>query len=249
MSIDFEELDYQETPLGGISLRRRADPRLGGEIVYEVRLGEEFLMSSRFTVSETQLAKLGLAALDGAGWDVVVGGLGLGYTAAAVLESASVKSLTVIEMLRPVIEWHRKGLVPLGRLLASDQRCSLVQADFFQWAASGLGKSDAKGPTHRVHAVLLDIDHSPSHWLTASNGAFYSGEGLRSLAGKLHSSGVFAMWSDDPPENRFIRLLDAVFASCEAHVVSFPNPYSGGDSASTVYVARMPSETAVTLPA
>jgi hypothetical protein len=47
MTIDFEELDYQKTPLGEISLRRRAEPRLGGQIVYEVKLGDEFLMSRR----------------------------------------------------------------------------------------------------------------------------------------------------------------------------------------------------------
>ena len=243
MSIVFEELDYQETPLGGISLRRRADPRLGGEIIYEVKLGEEYLMSSRFIISETQLAKLGLAALDGVGWDVVVGGLGLGYTARAALEFASVQTLTVIEMLRPVIEWHQKGLVPLGRLLPSDPRCSLVEADFFQWATSDMGALEGKGPTHRVHAALLDIDHSPSNWLTEENAAFYSEHGLRSLADKLHASGVFALWSNAPPEDHFTRLLHAVFASCEAHVVSFPNPYTGGVSASTIYVARMASET------
>lgn len=241
MSILFEELDYQETPLGAISLRRRADPRLGGEMVYEVKLGDEFLMSSRFTVSETQLAKLGLAALDGTGWDVVVGGLGLGYTASAALEFASVESLIVIELLRPVIEWHQKGLVPLGRSLPSDPRCALVQGDFFQWATSDGDGVGGKGPTRRVHAILLDIDHSPSHWLAAENGTVYSEDGLRCLASKLHSKGVFALWSNDPPDDRFIRRLQAVFALCEAHVVSFPNPYMGGDSASTIYVAQTAS--------
>ena len=86
MMIDFEELDYQKTPLGEISLRRRAEPRIEGGIVYEVKLGDEFLMTSLFTASEIQLARLGLAALKGPDLDIVVGGLGLGYTAAAVLE-------------------------------------------------------------------------------------------------------------------------------------------------------------------
>ena len=78
MALEFEELDYQETPLGEISLRRRSEPRLDGTIVYEVKLGDEFLMSSLFTASEIQLARLVLAALDGAELDIVVGGLGLG---------------------------------------------------------------------------------------------------------------------------------------------------------------------------
>ena len=238
MTLDFEELDYQETLLGGISLRRRADPRLGGEIVYEIKLGDEFLMSSLFTTSETQLAKLGLAALEGSGLDIVVGGLGLGYTAAAALENTSVRSLMVIEVMEPVIDWHRRGLVPLGKALVSDPRCTLVHADFFELASSSGGGFDLADPTRLVHAVLLDIDHSPSHWLAPENSTFYSALSLRSLADKLHPSGVFGLWSNDPPDAEFTRLLDAVFASSESHVVTFLNRYSGGESSSTIYLAH-----------
>ncbi len=238
MALDFEELDYQETPLGAISLRRRADPRLGGEIVYEVKLGDEFLMSSLFTTSEIQLARLGLAALEGAGLDIVVGGLGLGYTAAAALEDTSVRSLIVIEVMGPVIDWHRRGLVPIGRALVSDPRCTLVHADFFEWASSSAGGFDRAAPTRRVHAVLLDIDHSPSHWLAPGNSAFYSVPGLWSLADKLHPGGIFGLWSNDPPDAEFTRLLDAVFRSSESHIVTFPNRYTGGESSSTIYLAH-----------
>ncbi len=104
MTVEFEELDFQETPLGDISLRRRSELRLAGKIVYEVKLGDEFLMSSLFTDAEIQLARLGLAALEGPDLDIVVGGLGLGYTAAAVLEDPSVASLMVIEVMEPVID-------------------------------------------------------------------------------------------------------------------------------------------------
>lgn len=131
MTFEFEELDFQKTPLGEISLRRRAEPRLEGKILYEVKLGDEFLMSSLFTDAEIQLARLGLAALEGTGLDVVVGGLGLGYTAVAALENPSVRSLMVVEVMEPVIAWHRRGLVPLGKELVSDPRCTLVHADFF----------------------------------------------------------------------------------------------------------------------
>jgi spermidine synthase len=238
MTSDFEELDYQKTPLGEISLRRRADPRLAGEILYEVKLGDEFLMSSRFTSAEIQLARLGLAALEGDNLDIVVGGLGLGYTAVAVLENPSVRSLLVVEVMGPVIEWHRRGLVPLGPTLVSDPRCTLVQADFFEIASSSSGGFDRAEPTRQVHAVLLDIDHSPSHWLNPENSAFYKVSGLRHLADKLHPGGLFGLWSNDPPDVEFIRLLDTVFHSCEARIVTFPNPYSGGESSNTVYLAH-----------
>ena len=238
MTFLFEELDFQETPLGDISLRRRSEPMLEGRIVYEVKLGDEFLMSSLFTASEIQLARLGLAALEGADLEIVVGGLGLGYTARATLESSSVRSLMVVEVMEAVIDWHRRGLVPLGNDLTSDPRCTLVHADFFALAASSGGGFDRAAPNRLAHAVLLDIDHSPSHWLNPGNSAFYTTPGLRNLADKLHPGGIFGLWSNDPPEDEFTRLLETAFQSSESHIVSFPNPYSGGESSCTVYVAH-----------
>src|SRR5258708_33848772 len=121
MSALFEELDYRDTPIGALSLRRRRELRLGVD-VFEIKLGEEFLMSSLFTASEIALARLGLAELAGDNLDVLVGGLGLGYTARAVLGHARVGSLVVIEALGAVIAWHRGGLVPRGAATASDPR-------------------------------------------------------------------------------------------------------------------------------
>jgi spermidine synthase len=95
MSALFEELDYRATPIGALSLRRRRELRLGVD-VFEIKLGEDYLMSSQFTASEIALARLGLAELSGRNLDVAVGGLGLGYTARAVLEHAQVGSLLVV---------------------------------------------------------------------------------------------------------------------------------------------------------
>ena len=238
MLLDFEELDYQQTPLGDISLRRRSEPRLDGKILYEVKLGEEFLMSSLFTEAEVQLARLGLAELSDNELDIVVGGLGLGYTAVAALENPSVRSLNVIEVMAPVIDWHQRGLVPLGKELVSDPRCGLIHADFFEVATSTSTGFDGSDSIKPVHAVLLDIDHSPSHWLNPGNSVFYSQQGLGKLAEKLHPGGIFGLWSNDPVEADFMRLLDSVFESSQSHIVTFPNPYLGGESSNTVYLAR-----------
>src|SRR4051812_36307410 len=113
MSLYFEELDFRPTPMGALSLRRRRQLSTGID-VYEIKLGDEFLMSSLFTVAEIALARLGLGALQRTALDVVVGGLGLGYTAQAVLEDKRVRSLVVVDALPEVIEWHERGLLPLG---------------------------------------------------------------------------------------------------------------------------------------
>lgn len=240
MTFILEELDYQKTPLGDISLRRRSEPKLNDEILYEVKLGDEFLMSSLFTEAEIQLSKLGLAALKKTGHkydlDIVVGGLGLGYTAVAVLEDPAVRSLMVIDVMEPVIKWHQQGLVPLGNELTSDPRTKLVHADFFALAASE--SFDLSDPSGQIHAVLLDIDHSPSHWLNAENSSFYTAESLQSLSDKLHPGGLFGLWSNDPPETEFIDLLESVFESSESHIVTFTNPYKNTDSTNTVYLAH-----------
>ena len=153
MSRLFEEIDRRDTPIGEISVRRRLEPTLQVD-VYEVKLGDEHLMSSIFTVAEEELARLGLAAVDPScgpdGLDVVVGGLGLGYTARTALEDDRVRSLHVVEKLAAVIEWQQEGIFPDSAALTGDPRTRLVEADFFAGVADGTpfsaGEADRRRP-------------------------------------------------------------------------------------------------------
>ncbi len=220
----FEELDWRQTPIGEISLRRRLEPTLQVE-VHEVLLGEEYLMSSLFTVAEVELARLGLAAARGEQLDVVVGGLGLGWTARTALQDPRVRTLHVVEALPEVVEWHERGLLPHAQELTGDPRTRFVRGDFFTLE---LPYADV---------VLLDVDHSPRHVLHPSHAAFYTAAGLSRLAARLHPGGVFALWSDDPPDEQFLAVLGQVLPDPQAHVVAFANPLTGGESSNTVYVA------------
>lgn len=232
----FEEIDYCECPLGEIILRRRKIVSLGGEIVYDVILNDEFLMCSLFHAAEDALADLGLEILAEPAADVIVGGLGLGYTAAAALRHAKVRSLAVVEFLEPVIRWHREGLLPVDPQPDKDPRTTLVHADFFALAAAGNG-FDPERPGAKAHAILLDIDHTHSHWLNPRHAAFYTHDGLSRVRDVLHPGGVFAMWADGLPDAKFVTLLNEVFGTAEGRTVSFPNPHTGGESTSTVYLA------------
>ncbi len=234
----FEELDFRETPIGDLILQRRKYLQLDGQVVYEVKLGDAFLMSSMFHVVEVALSKLGLAALDGEGWDVVVGGLGLGYTAVAALEFPQVKELLVVDALESVIDWHERELVPLGKTMNEDARCRYVLGDFFALAGEPEKGFDPKHPGRKFHAVLLDIDHSPSNLLDPRNAAFYTREGLAKMAEQLFDGGVFGLWSDDVPHEGFTADLESVFQSVETHIVEFENPLLETVSKSTVYVAK-----------
>lgn len=235
MSALFEELDRQPTPIGEISLRRRLEPVLRVEI-YEAKLDDEFLMSSLFTASEIALASLALSDAEGDDLDVVVGGLGLGYTARAVLEDPRVRSLAVVEALTAVIGWHDQELLPDAAALTTDPRCRFVEGDFFAMVAGDEGFGPLVPP--RVHVIAVDIDHSPRHLLEPRHATFYEPAGLARVGDLLHPGGVFALWSDDPPDDELIAAADRAFGSCVAHVVPFPNPYTGDESACTVYVCR-----------
>jgi spermidine synthase len=230
-----EELAASETPMGLLTLRRRLEPSLGVD-VFEVKLGDEYLMSSQFTTAEIELARLGLAEIVGTELDVVVGGLGLGYTAMAALRDPRVRSLVIVETLGEVIDWHRDGLLADVAELTSDPRTRLVHGDFFALAGT-LAGFDPETPGQRYHAILVDIDHSPRHVLSERHRPFYAVDGLRELTRHLHPGGVFALWSNDPPDDAFGRDLAEVFTSVEAHEVTFRNHYTRGESANTVYVA------------
>jgi spermidine synthase len=232
----FEELAWRSTPLGEISLRRRHDPVVDAE-AYEVKLDDEFLMSSLFTVAEIELARRGLATLDGDALDVVVGGLGLGYTAITALADQRIRSLLVIDAVEEVIAWHQRGLLPFAAALTADTRCRLAHGDFFSLTADPAGYHPDQ-PGRPVHAVLVDIDHSPRHLLHPGHAPFYTHDGLRRLARHLHPGGVFGLWSNDPPDAQFIAVLADVFATARAEVVEFGNPLQRRTSANTIYLAQ-----------
>jgi spermidine synthase len=235
MSAYFEELDYQMTPLGPISLRRRRQFKLDIDIV-EVLLGEEHLMSDLFTVSEEALSHLALEKVSGKELDILIGGLGLGYTAAAALDNSAVASVTVIDYLAPVISWHQQGILPLGRRLVEDPRCKLVEANFFARAALGLG-FDPSNPSHLYDCILVDIDHSPEFFLDPSHGNFYKSEGLAKLALNLREGGVFGLWSNDGADPIFVDRLQDVFSQAWAVDVVFPNPILEEECLQTIYLA------------
>ncbi len=239
MSQFYQEIDFRPTPIGDLLLRRRRMPSFGDLDIYEVKLGDEFLMTSLFHESEDQLAVLGLEAVEGDSLDVVVGGLGLGYTAVKALEDPRVSSLMVVDFLQGVIDWHQEGLVPMGPVLTSDERCSLLRADFFTLAKRKKQGLNPKEPGKKHDVILLDIDHTPEFFLNPNNKHLYSEEGLRELATHLQPGGVFALWSDGITQESFVDRLQVVFSDVQGHTIEFFNPLHGGNSTGAVYVCKL----------
>jgi len=235
--VSIEELDYQKTVLGELILRRRRSLRVNEPDIFEVKLNEEYLMSTLFHEGEEALADLALAALPGEGWDVVVGGLGLGYTAATVLNYRQVKRMIVVEALAPVIDWHQRELVPNGKRLSEDARCRYYHADFFA-LARGAG-FDPDDPGQAFDAILIDIDHTPDALLHAGHADFYSEEGMIRLRTFLRPGGVFGLWSNDEPDKAFLAILSRVFNRVEGHTVEFANPIQDKTAINGIYIAQV----------
>jgi len=233
----FEEIDYQQTSIGPISLRRRRELRLDVDVM-EIILGDEHLMSDLFTTSEIALATEGLGAVTHKGpLSVVVGGLGMGFTADAALRDHRVVQMLVVEKLAPVISWHKKGFIPLGKTLSQNPSVRFVEGDFFAMADSEWG-FDPEMEGRKFDAILLDIDHSPDFHLAASHEGFYHPKGLAQLKRHLRPNGVFAMWSNEPPDSVFVARLNSVFPHAAAVEIIFHNPLQDRDFTQSIYLAH-----------
>ncbi len=230
MGTSFEELDYCQSALGELILRRRKPVSMPDTWVYEVKLGGNFLMSSLIRTSEEELVRLALPRLDGSDWRVLVGGLGLGYTAAAALASSDVKSVEVIEFLPEVIAWHERGLVPMGETLCDDARCRLVQGDCFARVRADAGKD--------YDALLIDIDDGPEELLSPDHELFYSVEGLRDARRCLRSGGVFGLWTSRACHDDFLGRLRDAFGNGDAEEVTFHNSLLSIDEVNAIYLAQ-----------
>lgn len=229
MSPLFEILDLQDTSLGQLCLRRRELLSRPGTIVTEVTLDHVFLMSSYHTQSERALTDIGLRMHDGSGLDVLVGGLGLGYTALEVLRSERVRHLEVVELLDPVIAWLEKGWLPTGEELTGDERFVLTKGDVYERLL---------GPPERLaDLILIDVDHAPDEPLEPTSAAFYTESGVRTVAGHLRPGGVLAVWSTFP-NPAFEKTLAAVFDRVEVDTVTWWNDLVDEEKEDTLFAAR-----------
>ena len=182
--LEFEVIDHAESPFGVLILRRRTAPVPG---VIELALDHQFLMSSAVTDSEVALATRAIALHGGTDLDVMVGGLGLGYTCKAALDSDRVARWRSSSSSPGVIRWTENGMVPLGKELVADPRFHITQQDVFE---------RLRQPPTRTHDLLLiDVDHSPDERLGETSDSFYAHANLALAARHLEPGGVFALWS------------------------------------------------------
>jgi spermidine synthase len=225
---EFEVLDHVESQLGVLILRERSAPVPG---VLELSLEHQLLMSSAVTVSECELATRAIAMHGGTDLDVVIGGLGLGYTSKAALASGRVARVEVVELVQGIIDWVARGVIPLGTELMADARFHTTCGDVFERLC---------GPARTTHDLLLiDVDHSPDERLGESSDSFYAHANLVRAARHLRPGGVFALWSTS--ENPAFEVeLRQTFADVAVEPIEFFNETVGEDETNWLFLAKTP---------
>lgn len=222
--IPWKVIDTATAPDGTpIELRRR-----GHE--HRMLAGGRELMSSEDEGSSRALGELGCAHLDGSSAArVLVGGLGMGYTARAVLDRAGPRAVVEIaEMVEAVVTWNRGSLASLAGAPLDDPRTELHVQDVRDRIRAGRGRYDA---------ILLDVDNGPNALAHAQNDALYGRRGLAEAWAALRPGGVLGVWSllDERP---FTRRLQRQGFSARAHRV--PGSRRGRGRHHYVWIARRP---------
>ncbi len=227
--VNFEVLAYEESPLGMVCLRQRALRSEPETLVTEITLDHQFLMSSCNTASERALARHALDMHPGKDLAVLVGGLGLGYTAREALRSERVVSVQVVEFLPPVIAWLETGLLPLSDELKADSRLAVIEGDIYARLSAP--------PERRYDLILVDVDHSPDERLGDENAPFYRKAGLRQAQQHLAPDGVLGVWSYEE-SLPFAETLRAVFREVRSEPVTFANRVFDEEETNWLYFAR-----------
>ncbi|WP_027858175.1 spermine/spermidine synthase domain-containing protein [Marinobacterium jannaschii] len=213
-------------------------PNGGGELKLSQR-GEEFsirlsgvrgeLMNSRVHNSEQVLAELGCAHLSSAkDAQVLVGGLGMGFTLAAALKAvpASAK-VTVAELIPDVVEWNQGPLGACAGNPLQDSRTRVHLGD-----VAGLFK-DAQ-PT--FDAILLDVDNGPEGLTQTDNHGLYSMAGLAAIRCAMRPGGMLAIWSAFPDDAFLTRLKKAGYKASS----KMARARVGKGSRHTIFLAKKP---------
>lgn len=218
-------LDSTTTPdgKGELTLYQRKDE-------FSIRINHHELMNSRVHGSEEALAELSCAkTYCRRGAKVLIGGLGMGFTAAAALRHLSVDAdITVAELIPAVVEWNRTHLGILASHPLKDKRINVRELDVADLIRVVKSHYDI---------IMLDIDNGPDALTQPENSWIYSKEGLRATLKSLRPGGVLAVWSIEPCQ-AFTTRLQQVGYSVEEKRVNARGSQGGGRH--TIWVAQRP---------
>lgn len=209
-TLRIELVDKAEIPGGGgtLQLLRRGDD-------FSIEFESEELMGNRDYLSEQALATMTCERLGSADGDILVGGLGMGFTLGAALSAWSAQaSITVAELVPSVVTWAKGPLAHLFNGHLDDPRVRLRLGDVYDEIRTARPES--------YDAILLDVDNGPDWFVKPENDRLYCDWGLREAYTALRPRGVLAVWSSFS-DARFIARLETVgFDVEQVRVPAYP---------------------------
>jgi spermidine synthase len=197
-SAAFQFIDAAEIPGGGaLHLVRWGDD-------FSIQYDDEELMGSQVRHSEQALATLACERMADRDGDVLIGGLGMGFTLGAALAALGPDArVTVAELVPTVVAWARGPLAHIFGDSLSDPRASVEVVDVHDVIARTRAGYDA---------ILLDVDNGPDGLIQLANDRLYCNWGLRAAHGALRVGGILAIWSSYADAHFTQRLEHAGFA-------------------------------------
>ena len=218
-----EILDETRTPDGTLITLARQDREL------IILAGGKPLMSSRMHGSEAALAQFGCASIPPERAQVLIGGLGMGFTLRAALDLLPPDAtVSVAELLPSIVEWNRGPLAALAGHPVKDRRTRINIADV------GAVMRDSPGS---YDAILLDVDNGPDAFTEGGNAALYRDEGLADARRALRPGGTLAVWSAWEDRKFEQRLRYAGFA---VRVERVRARLKQGGPRHTIFIGRTP---------
>jgi spermidine synthase len=220
------ELARAATPRGEVVLRAREEP---SGTVLELRVNGVFVMDTLETSTERALAGTALDLVTRPR-RVLVGGLGMGFTAQALLDDPRVERIDVVELEDALIGWMRDGTIPHGPALLAQERVRVLNAD----VAHAVQAIDE--PAYDL--VLLDVDNGPGYLVHDTNARVYQPDFLARCRSIVHPGGVLVVWSADRAP-QLARHLHDVFGNCTERAL--PVLLQGREEDYHLYLARVTS--------
>ncbi|MCP3940183.1 MAG: hypothetical protein GY710_01705 [Desulfobacteraceae bacterium] len=219
--IPWKEIDRAEVPGNGSEVTLLVRDR-----EFSIRTAGTELMNSRIHGSEAALAELACSRLDvKSGWQILIGGLGMGYTLAAALEQSGPDAqILVSELIPAVVRWNREYLGHLAGMPLADPRVRVEEEDVVKI----IGKRKTAWD-----AILLDVDNGPAGLTRKANDRLYGKIGLKACFDALRPGGILAVWSCAADEAFTRRLKGCGF---KAEIVSVRARKSGKGSRHTIWI-------------
>jgi len=219
-------VDSIDTDEGLLDLRQR------GASDFLITIAGRVLMNSSGNLSEIALARLACEPLKTKKAPrVLVGGLGMGYTLKAALDTLPPTAEIVLAELNPImVTWCRGPLADQAGGAVDDPRVTVVIDD-----VAALIRSAARPDKgQRFDAIILDLYEGPYEGDQGRGDYLYGSAAIALSRKALRPDGVFAVWSEDPDKAFEKRLQKAGFA------VNRQRPGRGGGR-HVVYIATKTS--------